>query len=250
MDKIKKTIWRYSHGLRTRCYGNFDGNTVIVALHQEKALYFAVPKVASTSIEYLLTEVIRKRLPPSILPLMDDGTHYFKGKEKRHEMRYRRILLSKHQVSKYSDYYGFAFVRNPWDRLVSCYRDKVEGKIIGPDTNPKGAQSIMVGREIAGETATFEEFVKVICSVPDEKSNRHYRSQYMFLTDKHGKLMPKDIFYFENLTEDFNKVCRKIGLDELQMPHRNATKKKSFRDYYTPELVDMVSERYARDIEL
>lgn len=250
MMSVTVATKRVIRKLRQELYGHFDSKTVIVALHQEKTLYFAVPKVASTRIEYVLTDVLRKRLPADVRGKMEDGTHYFRGGEKRKIMRDRQILLCKHEVPKYADYYSFAFVRNPWSRLVSCYRDKVENKPVNDDTDPKSAPAVLLGRNIASEYATFAEFVEAVCGTPDEKANRHFRSQHVFLTDNKGRLMPEDIFYFEDLPDVFNRVMDRIGLAQVVLPQRNDSKKKPYQEYYTPRLRDMVTDRYRRDIDL
>jgi hypothetical protein len=166
-------------------------------------------------------------------------------------MRDLQYLLCKHEVPRYRHYYSFAFVRNPWDRLVSCYMDKVaDTDLEDEDLNPKSAAVFM--RERGGRTGevSFDEFAREVCRTNDEESNRHFRSQHVFLTDRRGRVLPQNIFRFETLGEDFAAVMNRIGLPEVELPHANATRRRDYREYYTEELRDLVAERYHRDIEL
>ena len=57
---------------------------------------------------------------------------------------------------------------------------------------------------------------------------------------------------FENFNEDYEKIRQKIGTGEA-LKHLNKTKdkkEKSYRDVYTPEMVDIVSKVYKKDLEL
>ena len=237
-----------------RYYGHFDCKTIIIALHRERALYFAVPKVASTSIEYLMTDILKERLPKDVLERLDHNLHFFRGKSNRREMRDLGHMLCKHEVKKYRDYYSFAFVRNPWSRLVSCFFDKVDWKEITEDLNPKGAAAVMLGAGASDSRktrkASFEDFVRAVADTPDEQSNRHFRSQHVFLCDRKGRLLPEHIYRFERLAEDFNNVMDYLGISDVKLPHRNPSKKTPYQEYYTEELRDLVAERYACDIEL
>jgi hypothetical protein len=248
---LRKSLSRTSRRLRERLYGNYDCKTVIIALHRERAVYFAVPKVASSSIEYLITDLLKSRLPDGVVAGIDDGLHFFRGKAKRREMRDRQYLLCKHEVRKYPDYYTFAFVRNPWSRLVSCYLDKIDSKEISGDLNPKGAAAVMLKAGAESSHAGFDEFVRAVYATPDEESNRHFRSQHTFVTDRRGHLLPQNIFRFENLATEFNSLADRLGLPETaKLPHRNPSRKTPYQDYYTEELRELVAERYRRDIEL
>ena len=74
--------------------------------------------------------------------------------------------------------FTFGFVRDPYARLVSCYRHKIErprqqGKRMSPIFWVYGrAFSLQMG---------FPEFVRAVAAVPDERAEKHFRSQTRFL---------------------------------------------------------------------
>tara|TARA_R110001592_G_scaffold298412_2_gene569206 strand:- start:714 stop:1277 length:564 start_codon:yes stop_codon:yes gene_type:complete len=124
-------------------------------------------------------------------------------------------------IKKFESYYKFTFVRNPWDRLVSAHEyDKQFGNQL-----------------------IFKEWIKLSPVSYNTISEHKYGIQYDFVNgcDFIGK--------FENLQEDFNTVCDKIGIPQQQLPHKNKTKHKHYTEYYDDETREIVAEKYAKDIE-
>ena len=88
---------------------------------------------------------------------------------------------------------------------------------------------------------------------PAVRSWLHFVPQHQFLLDGRGRLGPVDfIGYFEHLTEDFQHVVTRLGIDpapRLEV-HNKSSDGSDFRARYTDETRAVVARHYARDIEL
>ena len=134
------------------------------------------------------------------------------------------------------NYFKFCFVRNPWDRFLSCYfyfRKYGRGK--GND-NHSG--------DLVNQYETFKDFVTNFDSIENQFKSPHFRNQLHWVDQRLDF-----IGRFENLQEDFNAVCDKIGIPQQKLPHKNKTKHKHYTEYYDNETRQIVAEKYAKDIE-
>lgn len=235
--------------MRERAYGNFDCGTNIVALHEQKLLYFAVPKVANSSLKALVTAAMQDHLPQDLRAVIERGNNLFNGKVIRRRMYEEQRLLCKHQVRSFGLYLSFAFVRNPWDRLVSCYVQKLEQKDLSAGPNRKGTTGALDKAGAFDADIGFRDFVKAVGAIPDEEAGRHFRSQYTFLCDKKGRLLPQRIGRFESLEEELHALTEN-RLRGFELPHLKKTKRRDYRAYYDAETKDLVAKRFATDIEM
>jgi hypothetical protein len=151
----------------------------------------------------------------------------------------------------YKDYFKFAFVRNPWDRLVSCYTDKI--KKIAKHANSsaeRGAFANYKGQGNFHAGMNFADFVRAVCAIPDATANRHFRSQHTFLIGPGGNLLTDYAGKLEESAQTFPFVLSKLGLDPRTLPQLNKSTRKDNRSYYTDDLIRLAYQRYQRDIEL
>lgn len=211
-------------------------------VHDERRfVYFVVEKVACSSVK------------SALMPLFDLDVAPYRDKTPRGEpiLRIHKMFAnSGYQVGKpeilsgkYEDHFKFVFVRNPWDRLVSCHSEKLarEG---APGLNTRDA------RFYPG--MPFAEFVEAVHATPDEEANAHFRSQHAAACDLEGRVMADFVGRFERLREDFRAVAEGIGAPGLVLPHRlksAARKARPYADFYDGRLKKLVGERYERDVE-
>lgn len=148
------------------------------------------------------------------------------------------------KVKDYPEMFTFSFVRNPWDRLVSCWADKCQ--------RPKAYRKAFYVRGIHHKMS-FEKFVDCVIKIPHNKCNSHYRPQYLGLYYDEDKL-PEFIGRVERFEDDWRVIQDYVrittGKELAGIPHTRKSSHKRYTDHYTEDLIEKVAEYYKKDIEL
>ena len=190
-----------------------NGYAVIIS-KKHNFIYIAVPKTGTHTIHNAFLK-------------LDDEAIFVEGKNKDRKDRVNQSLYKhikgsslKVEIENYDTYFKFGFVRNPWDVVVSWVH--------------YGGHSMDEGWATPTNLKKFPKY--------------YWDSQceWLFAGDR---CLVDFIGRFENLQEDFNIVCDKIGIPRQELPCRNPTKHKHYTEYYDDETRQIVAEKYAKDIE-
>ncbi|XP_050709139.1 carbohydrate sulfotransferase 11-like [Eriocheir sinensis] len=178
-----------------------------------KVIYCVVPKVASTSWKRVWLRMTNWINPQA---------------ELRTSPRYAVHLslpvlaFDRNAEEKLRTYRKFMVVRHPFERVLSAYRDKLEGEY----ENPGYSFHKQVGKRIqmkyrgvtyrGGHNVTFAEFIRFISEAgrgTPEQRNEHWRPM-------HELCQPCAVRYdfigkYENLKEDADYLLQWLGLTDL-----------------------------------
>ncbi len=145
-------------------------------------------------------------------------------------------------------YFKFAFVRNPWERLVSWW-SMIEAMRLGAAA---GGPANSFQRYVLERAGSFEDFL-LRCGDPveDHDGLKHiYRNQADYLTGADGALLVDFVGRFEHLQRDFDAAMARIGAAPIALAHVNASPHTHYSHYYSDVLAHHVGERYARDVAM
>jgi hypothetical protein len=139
-------------------------------------------------------------------------------------------------VNSFDGYFKFAFVRNPWDRLVSCWRDKVIDRNYFDFDDSEHEKM-----------KAFENFVDYVSDLTIDDCDRHLRSQSVLIDlnmiDYLGRM--------ETFGEDANDIFRRLGLPEKDILQKNrSSSEQDYQEYYNKYLIEKVAQIYQRDIQI
>jgi Sulfotransferase family len=141
------------------------------------------------------------------------------------------------------DHLHFAFVRNPFDRFVSFWSDKIQGDGMNDGIRALGFDTGM----------GFVETVRIAVEIPDDETDPHIRSQSYLLLDHQQRLRPDLVLRFERIGADWDllrSIVRfRTGCDMDRLPRRRVSEHKRFEEYYDDETRALIRERYASDFE-
>ncbi len=132
--------------------------------------------------------------------------------------------------------FSFTFIRNPWDRVLSQYLYRYKNNKTG----------------IAEKRISFSDWIYLTYRNKDPEylvNPRLFIQQIDWITSDENEIMVDFIGRFENLAEDFLKVCRFLG-HSFNLPHINKTEHKHYKTYYTKETRKIISEVFREDIRL
>jgi hypothetical protein len=204
--------------------------------HQLKLIFVHIPRTGGTSIESALGLLGDWR--------QEDLTSMYgmiTSPDLKHRIRATAFLqhLTADEIGnllplEFHVYHRFAFVRNPWDRMVSIYAR------MDPHMQ---ASAESAGLKLIG--TSFNEFLERT----GDFEHVHLAPQHRFVMDTTGQLVVDFLGRFEHLTADFAAICQRVGL-QSSLPHRNASVRSDYRAYYNDDYArKTVERRYGDDIE-
>ena len=141
---------------------------------------------------------------------------------------------------KFNNYFKFAFVRNPWDRLYSAY-----SYLKGGGWNDQDRSWYM---ENLTDIPDFNTFVMDWLRSEKLQSHMHLKPQCDFVCDRYGKVLLDFLGYFESIREDFASIAEQLGMKK-QLAHVNASKRRDYRDIYSTVAIEKVNSLYREDID-
>jgi chondroitin 4-sulfotransferase 11 len=215
----------------------------IIALPEDKLLYYAIPKVASSSLLSVCVDALGIATPPD-----EWKPSVFRAHRYDHLYDREHILITGPLPRRYREFWSFAFVRNPWDRLVSCYSNKIrpDGP---PDYFTNGVSRVLVPYGVFKGGMSFDSFVRAVAEIPDTEAESHFLSQHRFITGRTGTVLVDFVGRLEHLMDDLQQVLNRIHRP-VMLPHLLRSQREDYRTYYSAELREIVGTRYARDLAL
>ncbi|MFT5413140.1 MAG: hypothetical protein ACI9NC_005894 [Verrucomicrobiales bacterium] len=231
MQKRLKKIYRNSvpnalAGPINSIYRKFNNPNPKVPIHEAqildelKAFFVHLPRTGGTSVEQVLRPLTQKD------PLFGHTT----------AAEFQMMF-----PEQWKQYYSFAFVRNPWDRLASTFfyvqrshRNSFFVKnFVLPHRDDLSAFVVNILKE--NPTAAF--------------MMEHFRPQFTYVCNPDRSIAVDFVGRFEQINEDWKVIAEKLGID-TPLPHTNHSTRDHYSKHFTNEAAEAVAQVYREDIEL
>lgn len=138
-------------------------------------------------------------------------------------------IKGQYSASVFEQSYKFAFVRNPWDWQVSLYHYMIQ-------------QRDHRQHDLIRSLGSFDAYI-------EWRVEKDLQLQKEFVTDEEGKLIVDFVGRYESLQEDFQKVCRNLGI-KATLPHLNSSRRAAYSQYYSERSAERIAEAFKEDIDL
>ena len=201
--------------------------------HRHRFAFIHVPKTAGSSVAFALwphaDHADRYWMNRGLALVGIHVNHYAPFRLKKFRTHTPVASLQRHlPADVFADLFKFAFVRNPWDLLVSSYH-----YLLANRRHHRGP--------IANRLQSFADYAAY-------EIRRGKMSQSAMLTGRDGSLLVDFVGRFESIPSDFAYACRRIGV-EAELSRANATRHRDYRSFYDDQLAEDVGRFFAADAE-
>jgi hypothetical protein len=201
--------------------------------HRHRFAFIHVPKTAGSSVAFALwphaDHVNRYWMNRGLSLVGIHVNHYAPYRLKKFRTHTPAAILQRQlPADVFADLFKFAFVRNPWDLLVSSFHYLLKHQGHHRST-------------MASRLRSFADYAAY-------EIRRGKMSQSAMLTCRDGSLLVDFVGRFESLPSDFAYACRRIGV-EVELSRANATRHRDYRSFYDDRLAEDVGRFFAADVE-
>ena len=155
---------------------------------------------------------------------------------KTHARAFEYRLALGHE--RWESYLSFAFVRNPWDLMVSSYfwwREK--------------AQTFRRTRRSRRQVLAMADFNEFVRSHFGREYINEFKGDMFDWISSSGEIIVDHVGRVETLHDDWQVICRQIGIPAPELPHANQTSRGDYHSYYDDRSIEMIATRFHRTIE-
>ena len=206
----------------------------MVISFQKSFLFIHIPKTGGTSVRVALSPYQHQNedfWSNRLLSKVGISVNYCLG-DYRH-LRFRThdpvsVVAREFPPHVFNSLFKFAFVRNPWDVLVSTYKYIQAG--------PSHKRHKLVNGQ------SFDDFLGFAIS-------RDIGQQRRLIADANGKLLVDFVGRFEHLSNDFKQITNRLGISVELLHVNRAGKKTDYREFYSKRTMERVHFAYRDDID-
>jgi len=201
------------------------------------AAYLIIPKTGCTSVKALLSKHFGWEIVGSV--------------HNPESELFSHITYESLASSRFREGLRFCFVRSPFSRLFSTFKNKIKTR-----TDPRRfIDGVAPGLHRMGirRNHDFAKFVELVTSTPPSECDPHVKPQAEFLFAESGECVVDRVLYFEAFETELISLLPEIGLGSVtSIPHGNRTQRtpSEYRSAFDAELLERVSDYYKEDIAL
>ena len=197
----------------------------MIVSHKHKFIFIHIPKTGGTTIASAMPGNIQFKYHAKARHIKDDFTMY-------------------------NDYFSFAFVRNPWDRLYSIYTFNqrfVKRHVHTPIYETNGLNHYF---ECDFKTWLMEKSTWSAWDMQKQYLPEQLQTQYDYIVDENGNNIISHIARYENFTEEYIAICDKLNVKSKTLEVLNKSKRvQNFKDVYDEEMIVFVNKNHKIDID-
>ena len=205
----------------------------MIVSYERNFLFVHVPKTGGTSIRAVLGQHCHNPKvfwSNRVLAKVGIEVNYLTRDYRKLQFRTHDRIANAQRLlptDVYERLFKFAFVRNPWDLLVSLF------KFIRKTESHKRHRLV--------SKMEFSEFI-------DFAVTKQIAHQSRLISDNRGNILTDFIGRFENLTQDVQIILQKTGIP-AKLPHLNRTPTSCYQDFYSALSKEKVAIAYQVDID-